>query len=533
MRVATLTALLAVAVGLLGCGGSGSDTPTTPAKVTTSIALQWPAVSRALNAPASAQSVTLTVSDPVSGKTEAVGDIDRDAKITQHIVYIPLLQQLVPDSYALSATFWSGPSGAGSQVATAKAFIKVTSDGTVLRSDGTALSVTAGSNVASVSVATTSVPFGKSADPVVTCLDAQSKVLAVNPGAIQLTVATGPATVQSGHLVGTDYGEGTLTASVDGVTSPPANYNVVLPLRPLLFTTNRLSSNPATGAIYATVPGNSTQYPNCLIEIDPVTGSVKRSVVVGSEPNAIGISTDGTIAYVGLDGIRQIVQVKLSDFSVGSKFPIQPIPQYLLTAYDIEVCPNVNDTIAINAGPVFGGAGLSSPQIYKNGTLLSNLGISAFTTNITWASSSDLYASTAALIADHYAVDAKGVTLAPNGVSSFSMGDNAHVFGGRLYGNSGNIFDPKKQDTVGKFSGLNQYSSDLTVDSNISRAYSVTSTLLNVYDTSTYALIKSVPMQFPASIERFDPTLGVFKYGKDGIVFSIAGQIFFADSVPQ
>jgi DNA-binding beta-propeller fold protein YncE len=55
---------------------------------------------------------------------------------------------------------------------------------------------------------------------------------------------------------------------------------------------------------------------NHLVELDPATGELGRTVFVGSDPQGIAVSDDGTRAYVVLADSPIVVEVDLADFTV-------------------------------------------------------------------------------------------------------------------------------------------------------------------------------------------------------------------------
>lgn len=59
--------------------------------------------------------------------------------------------------------------------------------------------------------------------------------------------------------------------------------------------------------LYASIPSSAgTPLGNSIATIDPSTGSVLDSIFVGSEPNTLGISDDGSHVFVGIDGARSV-----------------------------------------------------------------------------------------------------------------------------------------------------------------------------------------------------------------------------------
>ena len=86
---------------------------------------------------------------------------------------------------------------------------------------------------------------------------------------------------------------------------------------------NVIGFNKSTGMLYATVPSSAgLPYGNCLVEISPIDATISRSVWVGSEPNALAISPDASVAYVGLSGAAAVRVVDLDLMVAGNQFAL-------------------------------------------------------------------------------------------------------------------------------------------------------------------------------------------------------------------
>ena len=103
------------------------------------------------------------------------------------------------------------------------------------------------------------------------------------------------------------------------------------------------------GVLMVTVPSKHTSLGNMLIEMNPRTGAIGRKVFVGSDPEEIALTDDGTTAYIGLGGTNRIVRVSLATFSVADSFSTGSIhfngPMF---PEDIEAVPGRNDTVVVS-----------------------------------------------------------------------------------------------------------------------------------------------------------------------------------------
>jgi hypothetical protein len=85
-----------------------------------------------------------------------------------------------------------------------------------------------------------------------------------------------------------------------------------------------LIADPDRALLYAVVTGGAIERANELVVIDPVHGTVTASVVVGSDPDSLALSDDGTTLWVGLHGAAAIRKVDLT------RFPPEPGEKYTL-----------------------------------------------------------------------------------------------------------------------------------------------------------------------------------------------------------
>jgi trimeric autotransporter adhesin len=91
----------------------------------------------------------------------------------------------------------------------------------------------------------------------------------------------------------------------------------------LALPTNSILYNSHDNLLYASVPGSVLgSEGDSIVGIDPITGNIVRQIPVGSQPNKIAISDDGTQLFVGLDGAGAVRQVNLSTAQAGQQFSL-------------------------------------------------------------------------------------------------------------------------------------------------------------------------------------------------------------------
>lgn len=105
-------------------------------------------------------------------------------------------------------------------------------------------------------------------------------------------------------------------AGTGGGTSSPLPFSVYVPIL-----ANNLIYNPSNQLLYASVPSaDGPTYGNSIVSIDPATGALGNPIWVGSEPNHLALSSDGTTLWVGLDGAGAVREVNLVTQTAGLQF---------------------------------------------------------------------------------------------------------------------------------------------------------------------------------------------------------------------
>ena len=111
----------------------------------------------------------------------------------------------------------------------------------------------------------------------------------------------------------------------------------------------QIAWDPVHGLIYASVGSRATQYANSVVVIDPFSGRITQSKVVGSQPNALAVSDDGLFLYVGTDGDGSVQRLQLPslDPDISIALGARPFYQTPYTAGVIRVSPLQSRTIAV------------------------------------------------------------------------------------------------------------------------------------------------------------------------------------------
>ena len=332
--------------------------------------------------------------------------------------------------------------------------------------------------------------------------------------------------------------------------STPENANSPAPSQPfdtfLELPLNDIVYNPKDGFIYGSVPGYAGQgLGNSIAAIDPADGVVQKTIFVGSEPNRLALSDDGTQLFVGLDGAGSVRQVDLTSSTAGVQFSLGGGPGVYnppYTAVSLAVLPGQANSVAVygtNGVVTIFDSGVARPnassglQTYFD----SNVGALAF-----GSSASTLYVTSEAIGSNLYSL-----TVDYTGISAFTLlGTNAggttmQYDNGRLYFPSGTVVNAANDNQLGQFSILNNYSTTpvaaagpIVSDSTLNRAWIVpntygTSTQLLSFDETTFNAVSSIPVTGIGSVpyQAFNSNpADLIRWGGDGLAFHTANQLY-------
>lgn len=313
---------------------------------------------------------------------------------------------------------------------------------------------------------------------------------------------------------------------------------------PLLYTAyvgvvnNDMVYNATDGLLYVSVPPSGIGTGGNTVDgIDPVTGNIVRQIWVGSNPNRLALSTDGTQLFVGIDGAGAVAQVDLTNGTIVKQFSLGGGPGVYnppYTAIDLAGVPGSPNSVAVaSSNGSFGGNGV---QIFDSGvqrtgsSVLYGQGAFAF-----GSSSSILYMAYDATI-EQLTVGSTGVTAASTISSTSGPASTIGYDNGQLYLSTGQVFSTSTGLLQGTFYGAptTPATGPVASDSTLGRAfvgstsYLLPSDLL-AFDESTFNLIGSIPINGASSTNYGEAA----RWGQNGIalgggpnVYGPASQVY-------
>ncbi|MFT4113064.1 MAG: IPT/TIG domain-containing protein [Silvibacterium sp.] len=413
-----------------------------------------------------------------------------------------------------------------------------------ITSNTVTMTVAAANTTGTMSVSPSLVPAG-SPDTTITVTDYsgnfyQDSIVTFNGAALATTyvnqeqlTAVVPATDLAGFVSAT-IGVVSSESTTAPATQPFDTY--------LALQTNDIVYRATDGYIYASVPGAMGQgLGNSVVAIDPTTGVIEKTIFVGSNPNRMALSTDGTQLFVGLDGAGSFVQVNLTTGSVGTPVllgggPGVYNPPY--TALSFAPVPGSANSVAVYAT-----SGIVT--VYDSGVARTNTSASSgistyFDENIGaiafGSSASTLYGMSNAAGSYLYqlTIDSTGVSAVKQ-IGTGTGGSTMQYDNGLLYVPEGLAYNASTGAQAGQFSltesgytnpvaAVGPIVSDSSLDTVwiAPLTYYISSSANEIvsYNETTYDPIATLPV---ASLGN--TPLDLIRWGTDGLALHTASQL--------
>ena len=154
----------------------------------------------------------------------------------------------------------------------------------------------------------------------------------------------------------------TTTTSTTTTTAPPPPRFAVVPLP------NRgIAYDKGRGVLLVSVSDTVSVLGNHIVEMDPRTGALGRSVELPGGPSTIAVSDDGSRAYVALRNAPEVAEIDLGSFSIVRSISMGSDPTLgTLYAVDLEVQPGNPEVIAVTRDDCCS-SGQGGAAIYDHG----------------------------------------------------------------------------------------------------------------------------------------------------------------------
>jgi trimeric autotransporter adhesin len=322
--------------------------------------------------------------------------------------------------------------------------------------------------------------------------------------------------------------------------APGGGFSASLPFTTYLaLPTNDLVYNPVDQLLYATVPSSAgSPLGNSIVSIDPNTGLIGAPIWVGSEPNRLAISDDGTTAWVSLLGSPSMLKADptAGPTPVQVYFPGGWGENFYVT--DVKVLPGTTDSVAAAEEGIVSiyDDSVQRPKTSSDYSVTSSTAASFLTFGTTPSTLYGYYYTPSLIV---YSVDSTGISAAQNPTSPGQGSYDLRFDNGRLYLTSGGVFDAATGNLLGTFAAAGP----VAPDSSVGRAFILNSpnnvapapTQVTAFDLQTFASIGSVaiggiqPGSFPLATPS-GPPMTLVRWGQDGLAFRNTGQLYILHS---
>ncbi len=297
------------------------------------------------------------------------------------------------------------------------------------------------------------------------------------------------------------------------------------------------------GVVYASVPSSAgAPYGNSIISIDPESHSILSHTYVGSEPNKLAISGDGSRVYVGIDGARSFTWWQPADNTVGSLVLVKSAYGAAAVVQSMAVSP-LNPHVVVVSKNEVGSTASGDMEIFQDSTSLgiptptypyndaNEIGFADDHTLVSYDDADTSYA----LATWNFTGTALSRNSKINGLIS-GFWTHMETRDGLIYASTGMVVDPATLAPLGTFSVPG--SSAVEAFSSLGRTYflgprsSLDKTLtLQVFDNHTFLLLDS--QSFPQFIVS-GSILQLVPAGDHGLAFvTSTGQLGIINSVPE
>lgn len=322
-----------------------------------------------------------------------------------------------------------------------------------------------------------------------------------SPGTAQVTVHTpGGGTSAAAPLV----------IRTPGPLSFMDTLSVELSVRDMVY-------DARSGRIYAAVGSTAPAQANTVVAIDPATGTVTGSVLVGSNPTKLALSDDGTALWVALEGTGQVRRLHLPSLTLGTVFSLGEE-----RVESMDVMPGRPGTVAIALGNRCCSPSHEGVAIYDDGVRRprSTPGHIGYNLVVFGESGNVLYGQS--LEGGGFAtlrVASDGVAV--ERVSGISRAGHTLRFArGRVYTSGGGVIDGARHEAVGAMPLL---ASAMAVDVGLGRVFFARedyphNARLLVYDLNTFQLLDDEDSGLPF-IYR------LVRWGSDGLAVAVDDRI--------
>jgi uncharacterized protein (TIGR03437 family) len=307
-------------------------------------------------------------------------------------------------------------------------------------------------------------------------------------------------------------------------------------VREVALAANDLAYEAGSGVLYASVAADASSRAGTITPINPLTGALGNSVLIGGDPGRLALSSNGQYLYVALKfptgGVRRFdtrTQTVGLQFALGNNSSGQS-----QVAGDLEVVPGNPNALAV----YYSDAVLA---IYDDGKQrgVNTVNLTSITRIEFGATPDTLYCTSSANDLFRMSVNEQGVTLLRDRTVRglfFGAPLDIKFDSGRLYAPSRQVIDAEAQQLLGTFPAFIS-SANAVMDPDSATGYAFFLGALNTQDENNVTLYIYDQRTFLAVASyRIPGVLGVplnlIRWGANGLAFSTSRNQVFLLQVP-
>ncbi len=260
------------------------------------------------------------------------------------------------------------------------------------------------------------------------------------------------------------------------------------------FTAINTGSSPVTATIVVTASSNDLAYiadagSDSVSVIDPVSNTVIATIAVGSQPNGISVSPDGSRVYVGNEGSSSVSVINTTTNMVVATIPVGTLP------LGISVSPDGSKVYVVNNGSSSISVINTATNVVSSTIPLSSASPEYIATN---TDGSMLYvtnfqSNSVSVVSTASNTVVSAITVGSSPFSIAASPDGSKVYVSNLNSNSVSVINTSTNTVVATVPvGISPYGTTVSPDGSLAYVANSGSSSVSVINTATNAVIATV-----------------------------------------
>lgn len=229
-------------------------------------------------------------------------------------------------------------------------------------------------------------------------------------------------------------------------------------ITPIGLAGNDIVYDSTRNVLYMSVPSAAGfPYGNSIVTIDPATGGIIHTTFVGSEPDKLAISSDGSRVYVGVDGAYGFCWWEPATDTVSALvYFTSPYPFGPYTANDFAIAPGDPHTVVVSKDDVSSSAD-GDLELFHDNSSLQEMNLIYGAESICFSDSTNLIGynnATTGFDLWRWAFNGTNLTQTQDVGNVISGGTRIKSVDGRIFSDNGKVVAASTLSALGTFSGI-------------------------------------------------------------------------------